>query len=158
MSSDDFDSDYDWLLAPKRFDVLLDLAERPDRIWNHLDLGELLQAQLNLPLPQTKPARHNNSAKACIRASLIEATTPFSELASIKDWAKEWSRDAAGPRDVALVIYLSAIASTLVHHGRSATRLSAESLSRQFTWALAQQWIDPELRELLRRGSDAITP
>jgi hypothetical protein len=155
-SQDHFDGDYEWLLRPARFAVLFDLAERPESLWNNLDHEELLRAQLNLPLPAVQSVVGAEPGKATMRASLLTATTPLAELVSIKDWAKAWSRDTTGPRDVAMTIYLCAIAAAFVHHSCGITRLSAESLRQQFSWALAQQWVDPELRDLLRRGADAV--
>ena len=92
-------------------------------------------------------------SQVTLRDLLTNPTTPAEMLRTTKNLAKGWMRANGGlPHDISLVIYLASIAALTLHHGGGATRLNDDELNHHANWALAQQWIDLELRTFLRRG------
>lgn len=133
---------------------LYDLAASDEPLWRDEDLATTLAAQLDLP------ARGGPSGAAgggTLRSLLLDGATPESRLTGIKDDAKGWL-DGAGPElaGIARAVYLAAIAAALVHHGETITRLPPGALRGQLAWLLAQQWVDADLRGVVRRALRAL--
>jgi hypothetical protein len=153
MTSNLLSVDYDWLVNSPKLDLLLEFAEQGPAPWSKLDFRELLLAQLDMPIAETRESTNSSpdAAGLTLRDQLVDATTSLEALIAIKNQAKGWMRAAdALPREVALVIYLMSIAAIALHHGRVVTRLSNSVLIQQVSWALAQHWIEPDLRTFLR--------
>src|SRR5262249_27494469 len=126
------------------------------QVWSSRDAADLLRAQLSLPLPDPNSGTLGSPGRPSIGALLADPATPLPELVSIKNWAKGWSREPDAPGEVALVIYLCAIAAALNGGHRRVRGRSEEKLTQHFAWALAQRWVDPPVRALLRRGAEAL--
>ena len=162
MKSTVLSSNRDWVIGSRQLDGILELVEGSQSLWREMDLRELLQAQLDLPLPPDRARRSAHgqftTASETIRNLLSRTGTPLELLIAIKELAKSWLREpAAFPREIAEILYLAAIAAAALHCHKRITSLSRVSMRARLSWALAQQWLDGDLRSLFRRGLDAMS-
>ena len=79
---------------------------------------------------------------------------PVALLEAVKDFAKRaaQSREAILPKAVARMVYYLAIAAALVRCDRRISSLKRSELLRGLRWALAQEWLEGDARELLEEG------
>lgn len=144
------------------------LAAEDAVTWNDRDLASLLRHQLNLPLSHLAslvlPAESSNlevdNSQPCATLSeLFAATNPsVSILRQVKDVCKLLARssDAPIPKEVAIVLYYAAIATTLLRTNESISTSSSESLSEGLFRVLAIPWCTPELRRLFAEAHLAV--
>ena len=57
MKSTVLSSNRDWVIGSRQLDGILELVEGSQSLWREMDLRELLQAQLDLPLPPDRARR-----------------------------------------------------------------------------------------------------
>src|SRR2546423_11296398 len=143
MKSDLLSSDSDWVIGSRRLDAILELVEGDKPLWSATELRELLQAQLELPLPAKRSWQSASEKSAspgpAIRSLLVNADTPLELLIAVKEIAKSWLRaPRALPHEIAQILYLAAITAALLYRHDRITSLSRISLRTQLGWALAQ--------------------
>jgi len=76
----------------------------------------------------------------------------------VKDFAKLHMIGQASylPHDVAAVVYYATLAVALLHGHDRMTRLTDDDLARGIAWAMAREWIEPEIAGILRKARDEL--
>jgi hypothetical protein len=142
------------------------------RGWDRDELADVLRHQLAVPLtvdlkldPATEAEALESSSIDAFPAGSAKLTSfgdvlrhpspPLSLLQLIKDFAKAKGvpGDSPLPREVATVLYYTAIILARVRHGSSITSLPDAGLLAALRWALLQHWLDPQVRELFNTGA-----
>jgi hypothetical protein len=85
---------------------------------------------------------------------LKEPNTDIAAIVKIKDYSKKMvaSAKSEAEHDAATAIYYAAIASALVFHNKTITKLSYKNLRDSF-WTLSKQaWLTPDLAELFEKA------
>lgn len=87
---------------------------------------------------------------------LGSADVPYAVLLRVKEYAKHAivAGDAL-PREAAKALYVAVVVQAQLCGHPSLSGLSPASLLRLSRWCLAQGWLPPSLRELVRRGTQA---
>ncbi len=85
---------------------------------------------------------------------LLRADTDLAELSTLKQYAKDLSRQD-GPelsREVAITVYYAAISAALVHHGRKIANFSYGELEAALTRLIEADWVAWDIADLLARA------
>ena len=166
MWSSDFDQQ-----PPQRVAGLMDVGSARVPDWTDAELEAVLRHQLNTPIETELVALGAAAAarfKAMYVASSDQTTSmssifaspdpPLPVLEMIKEFAKSLLEhpDSALPREVAGLLYWSAIAAALVCKNTRITRLKDDKLLAGLSWALERPWIEPRLRQILQRAMDVL--
>lgn len=123
--------------------------ETGDELTDEVLFQSILDTQL-----QDVVAGHTGS----IRDMLIGRNSDSSAVKAIKDWVnlQRVSREPLFPRELATGIYYSAIAAALVHHDRKLSSLQNNVLQRGFASAENADWMDPEVRDILKLAMEKV--
>lgn len=148
---------------PKTLVRMLEIDDSTQREWRDAEVGAMLKHQLAAPIAtelKLTPARRDELAKLKITtfADLIDAPTapPLWALEETKQFAKLNLGQIEGPlRQVATVLYYTAIAVALARHQKRITDLNADQLKSGLAWVKGQAWIAaaPGLGELMTRAA-----
>jgi hypothetical protein len=106
-------------------------------------------------------AKAGGAPAAATLRELLRAPAPPVELLEVaKRFGKRCSLDAESdvPREVAMVLYYASIVAAQIHCGKSISGLRGEALRPALEWASTQKWVDPPIRELLRKGLEHVCP
>jgi len=134
--------------------------------WTTAELGPILEHQLDSPLDvdlnggaiaagsSARPDSGNESVRQEIRTFrelLLAPHPPVELLDRVKQFAKVCRSQSDGPlpHEVATVLYLAAIAAARRHCRRRISTLEDAAWQHAVDWALAQSWLNTEIRELL---------
>jgi len=134
--------------------------------WNSPDLGPILEHQLDTPLALDLGARdqeadnHPDSGDVpagaemlTFRQLLLHPHPPVRLLHRVKQFAKgcRGRPDGPLPPEVATVLYLAAIAAARRNCQQRISALDNAAWQHGVEWALAQPWLNAEIRELLNQ-------
>ena len=148
----------------------LEGGEEPG-LWQPEELGAILRHQMAAPLEfdfsylgAERPASLDALAGTdgppvrTFGDLLCHPRPPIELLESTKEFAKRCrSRpDAPLPDEIATILYILSIVAALTRCARRITKLDAAGLRYSLDWALAQPWLDPATRDLLREGYQAL--
>ncbi len=155
-------------LGVSRMVELIDLQPEPRELWNHSEyravLDHLLSAKV-LPdfariLSELKDAQPTFELNADLTfgQALYNSESPIALLNLIKDFAKfHWHSQNSGlPKEVAMVMYYAAIAAGLPRGRDAITTLPQESIKNGFGWVLAPDWVNDEIRSIIKEGLHSI--
>jgi hypothetical protein len=152
-----------------RLAKLIDLDPSPTSVWDHSEFAQILKHQLGAKirtdLKNSPFARDAGLPESPLLADLTfgEALTGDSPcieiLVLIKDFGKShWhSKNSGLPKEIAMVLYYSALASALNHGHGLITKLPPESLLKGFQWAMEQEWVPSALKEPIQQGVDYLS-
>jgi hypothetical protein len=150
---------------PARLSRMLDFGsvECP---WQPEDLRAILRHQLTAPIESDLAASDEDVRMAfdsgglpigrpeTFNDLLHDPAPPLKLLEMLKAFAKAnmLHPESALPREIATILYYSAICAALVRLGRRLSALPAASLMQGIETALDWDWVDPATRELLEDG------
>ena len=105
-------------------------------------------------LPGDAGSPHPDIQTHAIGDLLLRPDTDLAELTSLKQYAKDLSRQDVPElsREVAITVYYAAIAAALVHHGRKIANFSYGELEAAFTRLIEAGWIAWDIADLLARA------
>ncbi|MDP6542726.1 MAG: hypothetical protein QGH60_01980 [Phycisphaerae bacterium] len=109
---------------------------------------------LDLPVSGEAGAPHPDIQARAIGDLLLRPDTDLAELTSLKQYAKDLSRQD-GPelsREVAITVYYAAIAAALMHHRRKIANFSYGELEAAFTRLIEADWVAWDIADLLARA------
>jgi hypothetical protein len=86
----------------------------------------------------------------------VHPAPPLELIGLMKDFARAGRDDGSIPTEIGTVLYYAAIALGMIRHNARITKLDDDSLKKGIAWSAAQPWIDPELRQILAQGLEAI--
>jgi len=133
--------------------------------WTAAELGPILEHQLDTPLDvdleaaaaaagaslefDTEPPQ---PGRRTFRQLLRLPHPPWPLLQLVKQFAKGCRSQPEGPlpHEVATVLYLAAIAAARRSGGRRISSLDDAAWRSAVDWALAQSWLNADLRQLLQ--------
>jgi hypothetical protein len=142
-----------------------------ERFWSADELGQILAHQLFAPLAvdlqivgridAARAAELGASATPPIgtfRDALLHPEPHIGILATIKQFAEVelHSPEKSLPHDVALLLYDAAIVAARLRCGARITSLPDTKLIESLTHLLAEAWLEPGVRTLLRDGLIAV--
>ena len=136
--------------------------------WNVTELGPILEHQLDTPLDldldpdavaQEAGNRPDSGSKRVgaeirtFRQLLLHPHPPVALLNLVKQFAKGCRSRPDGPlpHEVATVLYLVAIAAARAKCHQRISTLDDAAWQRAVDWAVAQPWLNAEIRELLNQ-------
>jgi len=125
-------------------------------LWSRDELGDVLRHQLNSPLGLDLPGV---PAQEGTFSQLLFSPHPRRELlVRLEQFAKSPQSAPGLPREIAMTIYLCAIAAARLRlgPGEPISTLSDHSFVRGVRWALRQEWLDDGSRRLLTDASKLI--
>ncbi|MBL7218973.1 MAG: hypothetical protein ISS69_02575 [Phycisphaerae bacterium] len=105
-------------------------------------------------LPGDAGAPHPDIQGRAIGDLLLHPDTDLAELTSLKQYAKDLSKQD-GPelsREVAITVYYAAIAAALVHHDSKIANFSYGELDAAFTRLIEADWVAWDIADLLARA------
>jgi hypothetical protein len=152
---------------PKSLVRMLEIDDSTQREWHDAEVGAMLKHQLAAPIAselKLTPARRDELAKAKIVtfADLIDGSKvlpPLWVLEETKQFAKLNLGRIEGPlRQVATVLYYTAIAVALARHQKRITDLNSDQLKSGLAWVQGQAWIAaaPGLAELMTQAAATV--
>ena len=155
----------------KRLADMLDTDQQSQGLWQPEELGAVLRHQLSSVI-QFDVGGLDPGCAGRLRAlsdaegllvrsflTLFQHPCPPVELLELtKQFAKACKNhpDSPLPSEVAEVLYLLSIVVAMVRCGRRITALDDRALRQSVTWALTQNWIDPDTRSILQQGLNAL--
>ena len=143
-----------------------------DHLWRPDELAAVFRHQLSVPVQFDLAGLDPRLCEkvrllACSQGLLLKSfgdlfrhpNPPVKLLEMVKDFAKRsaLSPDGPLPREIAKVLYYSAIAAAILRCGRRITRLNDASLRHGLEWAIRLSWIDSDTRDLLKSCLDALS-
>ncbi len=155
----------------KRLADMLDAEQQPQRLWRPEELGAVLRHQLSSviqfdlggldPDCAGRLRALSDTEGLLVRSFLTlfqHPCPPVDLLESTKQFAKACKNhpDSLLPGEVAEVLYLLSIVVAMVRCGRRISALDDGALRQSVTWALKQNWIDPDTRSILEQGLNAL--
>jgi len=126
----------------------------PIELWLETPWPLGADAAAELPKDFERLCRRLNVAPgSCLADILCDPKTSLNRLEAIKQFFKGLSNREASKaqRSAAVAVYYAAIASALLFHGRTITRLREEQILRGLTGLVGESWVSPELRDLFDR-------
>ena len=118
------------------------------------EIAELMVAQLDSVAGDQAQAGPRTDG-ATFRDILVGRGT-LDDIIRVKDIAKQMIKaPGALPAEIPRALYIFAIAAARVHLAVSISRLDELTLSREIAWALAQNWLDADIRSLVQRVGTA---
>jgi hypothetical protein len=133
--------------------------------WHEADLAAILRHQLDAPLAELEPASAagdtvlaGTTSPVQTVADLLTHDAPAPDLLlRVKDWAKEGMNKSESehfpvPREVAGVLYFTAIAASLVSTRVRISSLPSSDIAHGASWALGKAWLDGRLHDILREA------
>ena len=114
-------------------------------------LSQILPDVLAQMCEEIKPFTGNSFSQL-----ILNPDSDLLVLRRIKDFAKEWRKEAASDleRDVIAAIYYAAIASAFVYHGQRISSFSRDALIKTFSSLIAKKWLTGDLRTLFKKAID----
>jgi hypothetical protein len=153
-------------LSSKSLDWLLGQGSTNQTTWMADEAQSLLRHQLESPLgPDLKPLLDRSAPGELpgdwelqtFRELLLDENANPRLLESIKDLGKQLgSGSEAALRDVGTVLYYLAIARARISREQDITSLPDAEISKGCAWCIAQEWLDNELADLLRRCAKSV--
>lgn len=140
--------------------------------WGPEELGDVLRHQLAAPLEvggvstvaqmvSISPEDERAISEIKNLADLFgHPRPPLALLELAKEFAKSNRECPHGPlpSEVAAVIYFAAIVTALLRCGKRITSLDDKSILAGLDWAVGQQWIGVQMRELFAEGRRLLAP
>jgi hypothetical protein len=155
---------------PARLSGILTL-NGPECPWQPDELQAVLRHQLASPLDAAlgdsigrKLAAIDSADSQPLPVSLAELLhhphPPLALLETLKDFSKSHALEAQSPlpREIAMLLYYSAIIVALTRCGSRITGLSDAELRHGIEGMLDCHWIDGDARRLLEQGRDFLQP
>jgi hypothetical protein len=157
--------------APKGLAALLNSGSLAARLWRPEELASIFRHQLTAPvlvdlgrldLGAAAKVRGLTDAQGLLLKSFSELfhhpTPPIELLTLTKDFAKANMNhpESALPSEVATAIYYLSIAAAAVRLGERISQLKDADLRRGYAWVCAQDWIDPQTKDLLVTAMDRL--
>lgn len=147
--------------GPRSLAGLLQIGELGS--WTAAELGPILEHQLDTPLDMdlgapaaadgidSDRAGESPPQRCTFRQLLLAPHPPLPLLQRVKQFAKVCRSQPDGPlpHEVATVLYLAAIAAARRHGDRRISTLDDDAWRHAVDWALAQSWLNADLRALL---------
>ena len=153
---------------PRRLARVMAIDGESPSDWRSEERPEILAHQLSAPLlidlgaGQPEKERRLRELTAGVPDQTIASfrdlfhhpAPPIELLHMVKDFAKACRNDAQSPvpPEIATVLYYAGILVALRRTGRRITELRDDALRRGAAWVMAQPWVDPQTRELIREG------
>ena len=153
---------------PRRLAEFMDSCRSVENSWRPEDLAAIFRHQMSAPVqfdlsildPRLgEQVRLLAASQGLVLKSFRDLfqhpNPPLKLLEMVKDFAKRAasSADSPLPREIATVLYYTAIAAAEIRCHARMTKLPDEELRRGLEWAICQSWLDNETRKLL---SDAL--
>lgn len=140
--------------------------------WGPEELGDVLRHQLSAPLEFGEASTVAEAVSLSpederalgeiknLGDLFVHPRPPLALLKLAKDFAKSNHECPNGPlpKEVAAVIYFGAIVAALLRCGERITSLDDISLLAGFDWAVGQEWIGAQMRELFVEGRRLLSP
>ena len=157
--------------APERLAKLLGSDQTTQPSWSVQEIEAIFRHQLGTPLQvelATLPDAEviSLTALADSQGLLLKSIgdllnhphPPVKLLAMLKDFAKRLMEhpDSPLPREVASLLYWSAIASGLSRGNVRLTSLDTEQLLAGLRWAASQPWVEKPILELIRSAEASV--
>lgn len=152
---------------------LSELMNSPEaQLWQPEELAAVFRHQLSAPvqfdLAGLDPRLGEEVRLLAVSQGLLlksfgdlfrHSNPPVKLLVMVKDFAKRTAISPNGPlpREIAKVLYYSAIAAAILRCSRRITKLNDASLRRGLEWAIRLSWIDSDTRDLLKSCLDALS-
>ena len=149
---------------PKSLAAFLAAGDERARLWRPDELAALFRHQLAAPIfvdlggfdpviasrLKVLGCAHNLVLKSFLEL-FLHPVPPVELLTLTKEFAKTNMDhpDSSLPREVAAVLYYTSISAALVRLDRRITQLGDAELERGLNWARDQQWVDPQIQQLL---------
>lgn len=156
---------------PKDLARIMSVSSADERLWRPEEMGALLQHQLVSPLESELRSVHTNLLKEFQRKTqgadkpprncreLFLAKQPDPDVLRItKDFAKLCRQSDTNPvpEQIPTVIYFTSIAMAEVKCSARITSLPNSRIRSGLQWTIAQEWISPELRDLLQEALEQL--
>jgi hypothetical protein len=159
--------------TPKSLAAFMAAGAEHARMWRPEELKAIFQHQMSAPVlvdlggfDPAVAARLKNltAAQGLLLSSFLDLflheNPPVELLVLTKDFAKANMDhpESSLPGEVAAVLYYAAIAAASVRLGERISQLSDGELRRGLTWAGAQTWVEPRIRQLLLDATAQFPP
>jgi hypothetical protein len=140
--------------------------------WSPQDLADVLDHFLCTPMAgelavQTTPnqtgivTEPSDIDPALTFGDLLLSADPVAALLKrVKDYAK-WAlrnTDVLLPAEVAMVVYITTLCCAYAAGLRRFSKMGRTDVERSARWCLAQGWVSPNIRKVLRQGISALAP
>jgi hypothetical protein len=146
---------------PQQLARLMALAVDKPEPWSPEELRAALQSQLGASVsvfPSEPGTEIETRPPIRLGDVLRGGQATLESLRSIKTFAKlNVDHPESGvPYEVCKVLYYASIAAALKQYSRRISRLTNAEMQQGFNWALAQPWLDYDVRQLLQEASSAL--
>ena len=153
---------------PRKLAEFIDSCGARGNVWRPDDLAAVFRHQMSAPVQfdlaglesrQGEQVRVLAASQGLVLKSFRDLfqhpSPPLKLLEMVKDFAKRAALSAESPlpREIATALYYAAIAAAELRCQVRITQLPDEELRRGFEWAVAQSWLDAEIRSVF---SDAL--
>lgn len=157
---------------PKLLARVMELGTAGQRLFAPEELGAILEHQLAAPvqfdLEALEPgvggrlARLAESQGLLLRSFgdlLLHPYPPVELLVLTKRFAKAYGShpDSPLPREISMLLYYASILVALMRCGQRITELDDSVLREGATWLIAQGWVDPRMKALLKEGVSTLS-
>jgi hypothetical protein len=158
---------------PKSLAAFMAAGDERARLWRPDELGALFRHQLAAPIlvdlggfdPVTAARlKALSTAQNLVLKSFLELflhpVPPVELLTLTKDFAKTNMDhpESSLPKEVAAVLYYISISAALVRLDRRISQLSDGELRRGLNWAKDQNWVAPQIQQLLAQALQKLPP
>jgi hypothetical protein len=151
--------------SPERLARMFGVNENQTEQWNRADKAAMLQHQLGAPIDEDLCGEEPTAESYVVKAAMARGIRTLRDLLMAKDpppgvlrLAKDFFKTHAGSRDrtpeqeLAFLLYISVIL-VAQSRGEVISKLKPKALSDAAKWAVGLDWLDPELRAVLKQMS-----
>jgi hypothetical protein len=150
---------------------LMAAGSHPAVAWPDAELGAILRHQLDTPIEaevggrsetvvgELLAALHSAGGSPTLVDVLAHLDPPLALLEMLKEFAKSLLEhpESALPKEVAGILYWTAIAAAMARKGAKISRLPDVGIRAGLAWSLSRSWLDSRLRPVLEAAVEGLT-